>query len=190
MTAHDPIREAFGLGHALHGCIGAAVTGLAERYKIAQPVRFTVVHKQPERTDMMHVCPVVATVLADASIPFSRLPLLGHPVRAAMVDRSPLKLGVFLPDPVGIATSARTEAIAPQRNKRRGTPELRATADAGKFIRGFSAGRHRCVLAGWRARLAATAPSTRRRQEKCLGAMAATERDCASHRAHKIGAAR
>lgn len=147
---------------ALNLCIRPPMTGLAQGYEVPEFVCWPVVVKEPERHDVMHVHPRRAAVLTGSRVAGFSLSLLGHPVRAAMMSRSPLKLRVKLSDASPVATFPRAVETATVGHPARGAGQgLAATYTQTGRARDL-AGRHRGVLAGGGAVLAAPVPRTRR----------------------------
>ncbi len=161
-------------GRALNLCIRPSVTGLAQGYEVPEFVCWPVVVKEPERHDVVNVHSGRPAMLAGGRISRLRLSLLGRPVRAAMMGRSPLKLRVKLSDASPVATFPRAVETATVGHPACGAGQgLAATYAAAGRARDL-AGRHRGVLAGGGAVLAAPVPRARRRDKEPRPAVSAS----------------
>lgn len=161
-------------GRALNLCIRPSVTGLAQGYEVPEFVCWPVVVKEPERHDVVNVHSGRPAMLAGGRISRLRLSLLGRPVRAAMMGRSPLELWVKLADARSVATLSRAVEPSPAGYPARGAGQGLAAAYAAAGGARDLAGRHRGVLAGGGAVLAATMPRARRRDKEPRPAVSAS----------------
>lgn len=169
-------------GRALDFSVRPPMARLAQGHQIAEVVGGPVVVKQAERHDVMNVDARRPAMLTRRAVAGLRLSLLRHPVRAAMVNRTPFELRVQFADARPVAALAGAVEAAPCRYLAGRTRQARSAADAGPACARDLPGRHRLVLAGRRAMLAPPMLGARGRHSKRLLTMSAGAHDGGSAR--------